>query len=733
LETLPINFLIKDSPTAVAILDLDMCFISHSEIWQREFAPNFDSLIGKSYYDILSDTPEVLRKIYNDCMNGASNSNTGRKFVAPNGAIKWLSWKVNSWKDDNGKIKGLIITLEDITETKRWEELLIKAQRVARIGAWEVDLFSDRVYWTQITKEIHEVPQNYVPSLDTGINFYKKGEYRDKITRLVSEAISDGTSWDTELILVTAKGNEVWVRAKGEVEIVDNKPVRIYGTFQDIDEKKKYALDFQKVTEQFAVATAGAKFGTFNLDLITHILEWDESMFPLFGIDKDDFSGDYDAWRSGVHPEDIARCEEEIGWAISGEKDFNTEFRIIWPDGEIRHVGAIAVTQRDHNGKAVRMIGSNWDITDLKTAQMRLQKSEESFLGAFESSNIGMALVGLDGKWIKVNQSLCNSMGYREEELMSMTFQQITYAEDLQKDLAMLQDLIDGKRDTYQVEKRYNHKKGRIVYVILSVTAVRKIDGEISHFISQIMDISPRIIAEKKLNRLVDVTSQQNESLFNFAHIVSHNLRSHSSNLSMLSGFLSTEENENERKNLLNMLHDASESLNETVLHLNEVVQVKVDALDKMKRVNLYRTIMSVKKNLGLLLENKNAVCHVDIDKNLKIRGIPAYLDSIFLNLFTNSIKYSSPERTPVIKIVSAQIKDKTVLTFSDNGLGIDLKRHGDKLFGMYKTFHRNKDAKGIGLFIIKNQIEAMNGSIEVESTVDVGTTFKLYFDSGFP
>ncbi|HZJ20457.1 MAG TPA: ATP-binding protein [Pricia sp.] len=123
----------------------------------------------------------------------------------------------------------------------------------------------------------------------------------------------------------------------------------------------------------------------------------------------------------------------------------------------------------------------------------------------------------------------------------------------------------------------------------------------------------------------------------------------------------------------------------------------------------------------------------MDIDKNLKIQGIPAYLDSIFLNLFTNSIKYSSPERTPVIKIVSAQIKDKTVLTFSDNGLGIDLKRHGDKLFGMYKTFHRNKDAKGIGLFITKNQIEAMNGCIEVESTVDVGTTFKLYFDSGFP
>ncbi len=178
------------------------------------------------------------------------------------------------------------------------------------------------------------------------------------------------------------------------------------------------------------------------------------------------------------------------------------------------------------------------------------------------------------------------------------------------------------------------------------------------------------------------------------------------------------------------MLCDASESLNETVLHLNEVVQVKVDALDKMKPVNLLKVIKDVEKNLSLLLQKKNAACHIEVPENLVIKAIPAYVDSILLNLLTNSIKYSSPERKPVIRIISEHIDEKIVLTFSDNGLGIDLERHGDKLFGMYKTFHRNKDAKGIGLFITKNQIEAMNGWIEVESAVNVGTTFKLYFES---
>lgn len=730
METLSINFPIKYSPANVTILDREMNFIGYSQAWQQNFSPDQDSIVGRSYYDILPDTPDELIKIHTDCLTGKSDRNEGKKFTYPNGTVQWLKWKINPWKDENGEVGGLIIVQEDITEAKRREELLKKAEHVARIGGWEIDMATSKMYWTEVTKEIHEVPKNYVPNLEEDIKFYKEGQHREEIMRLLSEAMNEGTPWDTELIVVTAKGKELWVRSKGETEIINGKCARIYGTFQDIDEKKKFVLNYKEVTDKLTTATLGANFGIFNYDIVNNTLDWDESMYRIYGVDKDDFTGEYEAWRSGLHPDDVARCDNEVAIAISGDKGFDSEFRIIWPNGEIRHIRGIIVMQRDAEGNAIKMTGTNWDITELKTAQMKLRKSEESFQGAFENSNIGMALVGLDGKWMKVNQSLCNSIGYTETDLMQVTFQDLTHPEDLDKDLTPLVELIEGKRQSYQIEKRYYHKNGQIVYAILSVTGVKNIDGNLSHFISQIMDITPRMNAEKKLTRLVDVTSEQNDSLLNFAHIVSHNLRSHSSNLSMLSGFLSTEENESERKHLVNMLCDASESLNETVLHLNEVVQVKVDALDKMKYVILYKTIKNVEKNLGLLLQEKNAICHIDINKNLKIKAISAYLDSIFLNLFTNAIKYSSPERSPIIKITSEETDGKLVLTFSDNGLGIDLDRHGEKLFGMYKTFHRNKDAKGIGLFITKNQIEAMNGKIEVKSTVNVGTTFKLYFES---
>ena len=206
METLSANYLIKDSPAAVTVLDTDLCFVLHSNIWRQSFASNSDSILGKSFYEVLPNTPKYLKSIFADCLKGNSNFNKGQKFVTPNGAIQWLSWKINSWKNDDGEIGGLIVTLEDITEDKRREELLIKAEQVARIGGWEVDMSTSMVYWTEVTKEIHEVSENYQPTLEEGINFYKEGEHREKISLLVSEGMLSGKAWDTELIIRNSKG-----------------------------------------------------------------------------------------------------------------------------------------------------------------------------------------------------------------------------------------------------------------------------------------------------------------------------------------------------------------------------------------------------------------------------------------------------------------------------------------------------------------------------------------------
>lgn len=731
METLSINFLIKDSPTAVAILDNDLKFISYSDEWLSQFCSKQIEIRGKEFLDILPDTPQQLLKELKESLSEKKLINPGTKFILKNGQIQWLKWRIKSWKNYEEKVGGSIIILEDITDEQREKELLLKAEEVARIGGWEVDLLKSKVYWSGMTRNIHEVSADYEPDLEDGINFYKEGESREKITRLVNLAISEGKPWDTELIIITAKKNEIWVRTKGEAEIKEGKCIRIFGTFHDIDKKKKAELKYEETAERLKVATNAASIGIWEYDIPQNTLLWDSNMYMLYGVKKGDFSGEYEAWEAGVHPDDKEKGRVEIAQAISGEKEFDTEFRVLWPNGTIRNIKAIASTERDKKGNAIRMIGTNWDITELKRTRLKLERNEESFTEIFENSAAGMAIVGLDGKWIKVNKGISHSLGYTKKELLNMTFQNITYPEDLDKGLVLMQETLDNKRESYQIEKRYYHKDGHLIYAIVTVTPIKTIEGDISYFIVQILDITSRIEAEKRLNTLVEVTKGQNDSLLNFAHIVSHNLRSHSTNMSMLTKFLSDEESIEERKNLNTMLINATDSLSDTIQHLNDVVQVKTGALEKMQSVSLLNTIQNIEKSIeGLFLED-NAVSKINVQKSHFVMAVPAYLESIILNLYTNSLKYSSPERKPIIEITSSIKKGTVLVEFKDNGQGIDLDRHGNKIFGMYKTFHKHKEAKGIGLFITKNQIESMNGSITLESEVNKGTSFYLKLKQG--
>ena len=149
---------------------------------------------------------------------------------------------------------------------------------------------------------------------------------------------------------------------------------------------------------------------------------------------------------------------------------------------------------------------------------------------------------------------------------------------------------------------------------------------------------------------------------------------------------------------------------------------------ENLHSINLYDSIADTIQNMHSILFNSNVAIINTIDKDVTVLALAAYLESILLNLMTNAVKYRSEDRDPIIKI-STEIKgDYIVLSIEDNGIGIDLKKNGFKIFGMYKTFHNNKDARGIGLFITKNQVEAINGKIEVASKENIGTTFKVYF-----
>ncbi|NNK76697.1 MAG: PAS domain-containing protein, partial [Maribacter sp.] len=969
---------IKTAPISVAILDKNLCFTSYSKIWLKEFNIKEKNIVGKYYFDVIPNTPERLRRICKNGLKGKSSNVTGQKFIDLKGNIQWLKWKVDPWNDYEGNITGIIIFAEDITAINRKKELLKKAQDVSNIGGWELDLATNQLHWTEVTKKIHKVGKDYIPKIDEGLSFYKEGKQREKITKLVNECINKGKPYDIELQIITAKGDELWVRAKGEAEFHKGKCVRIFGTFQDIDQEKKNELIYKETAERLKIAAKGAHIGVWEYDIaedsflcndqqyelygikkkdfegsykawksmihpedlektrieeemvlkgkknynltfrvvwpdgtirhmqssaelfkdeegkpvkmigtnwdITPIIEanlkytevtdrlevatnaaqigiweydiaddnlvWNEQMYELYGIRKVDFSGVYDAWKACLHPEDREQAEKEATKAMLGKKDYENIFRVVWPNGKIKHIQTVGVVHWDKEGRPQKVIGTNWDITPIKEAQLKYKEvadrlevatkaakmgiweydfatdshvwnkqvyelhgiKEEDFAGGYESwrslihpedqertkieeemvmngekdlnhdyrvvwPNGTIRHIHATAKLLRDEKGNPLKMMGTNMDITSIKEAQLKYKEiadrlnlatnaaqigiweyDIAEDHSAWDDQVyklygitkkdfHGGDEAWRAmlhpedrekvrieeekvlkgEKDLNHifrvvwPNGEIHHLQSAAILLRDEEGNPEKMIGTNWDITTIKEAEEELRKLLKVTNEQNNNLLNFAHIVSHNLRSHSSNLSMLSSFLINEKNEEERKKLITMIDEASSGLNETVQHLNEVVYVKTNVDGNMTSINLYTALKNVEKNISTLFKEKEVTCEINVAKSHNLKAVPAYLDSIFLNLFTNSIKYSAENRQPRI-LVSSEIEgNKVVVAFSDNGQGIDLDRHGRKIFGMYKTFHGNKDAKGIGLFITKNQIEAMNGKIEVESTVNVG------------
>ncbi len=236
--------------------------------------------------------------------------------------------------------------------------------------------------------------------------------------------------------------------------------------------------------------------------------------------------------------------------------------------------------------------------------------------------------------------------------------------------------------------------------------------------------------SREELNSSFTIVSEQNKRLMNFSYIVSHNLRSHTNNIKSLLDLLETTDSERSRKKIMRHLKTSSALLNETIVHLNDIVSIQKNIDILIEPLNLHSYINNVCEVLSEQISLKKAEIHNNVSEEIIINYNPAYLESILLNFLSNSLKYSHSERIPVISFNFFTKNGKGVLEVSDNGLGIDLKKHGDKLFGMYKTFHGNEDARGIGLFITKNQIEAMGGKLEVESEPNERTSFRISFSS---
>ncbi len=370
------------------------------------------------------------------------------------------------------------------------------------------------------------------------------------------------------------------------------------------------------------------------------------------------------------------------------------------------------------------------DISEVKKKEKQIREEQKLLKTLIDNLPLNVYIKDLESRKVLVNKSELAYCGRTEEmEVLGKSDHEFYDEKSAQisreEDLSVINNLSPIlRKETISVKK-----DGTLTTFMTSKIPLIAPDGKASGLIGISMDISDLKQQEQELRDLINVTSIQNKQLVNFAHIVSHNLRSHTANFSMLLEFLAEEKDKNEQENIIKMLTEASDNLLETLDNLNEVVAISTNVNLEKIPIKINEKIAAAEQNLAAFLKKNNAQIINEIPDDTCIRVIPAYIDSIIMNFITNAVKYKHGQRDPVIKLTVSKNEKYTILSIADNGLGIDLNKYGEKLFGMYKTFHDNSDARGIGLYITKNQIEAMNGKIMACSKVGMGTTFNIYFN----
>lgn len=373
----------------------------------------------------------------------------------------------------------------------------------------------------------------------------------------------------------------------------------------------------------------------------------------------------------------------------------------------------------------------NPTVSDKENDYQPLDIKEQVLKFTLENSNIGTWDYNATTKTVVYSKESKSILGFEEDEIgtTAQEWNDRVHPDDKAHYFQDFNNHLIGINPDYVNEHRIKCKDGSYKWVLDRGRIIeRDMYGKPTRIIGTHTDISERKEQEEILFKNQKIIQDQNNRLKNFALIVTHNLKSHTANFDSLLNFYEEAEDKNEKTEIINHLKTVNNSLTKTISNLNKIVSTQRSKNKNLQAINVNLYVVNAVQFLQTKIKETKFIVHNDIDADLFLEYNPAYFQSILQNLLSNTIKYKHPDRTPIIKIKSIVTPEEIILTITDNGLGIDLDKYGNDIFELYRTFHNNENAEGVGLYLTKSQIEAFDGTIEVESTVNVGSTFTIKY-----
>lgn len=340
----------------------------------------------------------------------------------------------------------------------------------------------------------------------------------------------------------------------------------------------------------------------------------------------------------------------------------------------------------------------------------------------FDLSPDLLCIAGYDGYFKKINHAVSNLLGYTMEELYARPINDFVYHEDKETTARVRNELTKSK-PLLNFENRYVTKSGKIVW--LSWTSLPVESERLIFAIAKNITHKKRQEAER--NALLANLTKVNKDLKQLTYTTSHDIRS------PVSGFLSlinlidvSKINDPQTLELIEVIKLAGKNLKQTLNNYVDSLSIKHTIEEEDLQFN--EALDNVLLSIASLIQVSKATIQSDFSQQKTIRFNKGYLESIFLNLITNSIKYARPENPPMISISSEKVNGVTQLIVADNGMGFDMEKVNDKIFGLHQKFYDHADSKGIGLYLVHTHVTSLGGSINVESKINEGTRFIISF-----
>jgi len=718
-------------------IDLGLMEVDNQERIIRAY-PKFCQMVGYSEEELLGKVAsEILMpgngemELFISNRRSGTTENCEYSMVRKDGEILDVIIVGTPIYDGAGNIVGSLGIHYDITARKKSDRDLIQQKELAEtilrnipimIGFYDSEGNYEYVnpFWE---KQLGWTLDEMIKADDFLVELYPDPVARQRVRDFIALGSS---SWMDSQTISRSQGliHTSWIN----VPLSDGRKIAIG---QNITERKNAEAEIRISNERFTYVTQATFDAIWDSDLLLNTTYWGEGFYTLFGYRPDAMKEMGLTFIDFLHPDDQQRVDQSFRRSVAGE-DLNwiEEYQFRKADGEYAFVQDKAVIIRSGEGEAVRVIGAMHDITRQKKEEQRLKLLESVITNSSDSILIAEIKEKdpLHPAVVYVNSTFESMTGYSIDEIRGKTRILFKGEKSDENDYARLNEAY-RLNQPIEFEALNYRKSGEEFWVNTSLIPVANQIGQFTHWIAIQRDTTRRKKREIEREQLVKDLTRTNQELKQFSFITSHNMRAPLTNLMAILDLID-----------LSTIHDpitlelmegfriSTQHLNSTLNDLVEILIIKEKEKVEQVWVPFEETCQTVQLSVQKQIQDSGAMIHANFSTAPGARFNPAYMESIFLNLITNSIKYAKKDRKPILFIYSLETEQYTQLIFEDNGLGFNMAKVQNKIFGLYQKFHNHPDSKGIGLYLVHSQVTSLGGSIEVESEENEGTKFIISF-----